>query len=274
MPPTDIVERFGVTDPTLVARTDIALVWQVSRGGQAFALKVYNGRDMRNEDAGFELIRACNGQAAVYVLDQAHGAVLMEWLGGPSLGDMVRAGEDAGAAGILGEVAGRLHRAAGQVTGLPLLEDWVKDLFGLRFAPDCPLALRRDIGTAQGLARDLLATATDIAPLHGDLHHDNVKQGPRGWCAFDAKGVLGDRTYEMANAFRNPKGADAFMRSPDRIQHLATLWADGLGLDRSRLLQWAAAKCALSIAWRSGPLLTEDAEADLLAVMLAQATAV
>ena len=99
------------------------------------------------------------------------------------------------------------------------------------------------------LAEDLLADQQDIRPLHGDLHHDNIKAGDPGYIAFDAKGVLGARTFELANAFRNPLGSEATALRPETIQRRAELWSAGLNVSKTRLLSWAAAFSGLSLAW-------------------------
>ena len=144
------------------------------------------------------------------------------------------------------------------------------DLFSIRFAPECSTRLKHDMQRAQNIARGLFESTEQIGPLHGDLHHDNIKLGTDGWRAFDAKGLIGDKTFELANAFRNPIGADAEQRNPRRFHVCADLWAERFNVDRMRLMHWAAAKVALSIAWRAGSALVDDKESDLLAMMLAQ----
>jgi streptomycin 6-kinase len=195
--------------------------------------------------------------------------VLLEWLDGPSLGDLSRGGRDVEAGVELLATACRLHAALSrQHMVLPTLSEWFQGLFTLRFGPTCPSEVRVAILRATAIAAELLASADPPQPLHGDLHHDNIRGSPRGYLAFDAKGVLGEPGYEFANAFRNPKGAPHLVRDPARIARLADLWSEGIGLPRQRLLQWAAAKCALSIAWRSGPVLQQDPEIDLLTLLL------
>ena len=122
---------------------------------------------------------------------------------------------------------------------------------------------------AQDFARQLLATETAPIPLHGDLHHDNVRLTDRGYCAFDAKGLVGERCFELANAFRHPRGLPEHVRDPARLRFLRDSWADVLGLDARRLMGWAVAKTALSIVWRSSDALSDDPELDLLDAMIA-----
>jgi len=268
-PALHLLESFGVSAPRFVDRTAIATVWQVARAdGTPAALKAWHGGDLRNEGPGLDLMAAWDGAGAARIYGRQGGAVLMEWLGGPSLGDMTRAGDDETAARILADVANALQAARPQVPpGLPRLSDWFQALFALDFDPACPPQARRDLEACRAQAQALLATEGDVRPLHGDLHHDNVRRGARGYLAFDAKGLLGERAYELANAFRNPKGAEALLREPGRIQVRADIWSATFGVDRSRLLQWAAAKCALSIAWRAKGRLRGDRELDLMGLL-------
>lgn len=270
VPDAQCLDGFRVSNPDFVDETALATIWKVQlANGHPAALKIYHGSDMRNEAAGFDLMRRWDGRGAARLFARNENAAVMEWLDGPSIGDLTRAHEDELATDLLVDVANRLHEAPIQVpAGLPDLTDWFGGLFALEFHQTCPESARNNMTKAQRLADSLLATQHDVMPLHGDLHHDNVRMGARGYCAFDAKGVLGERTYELANAFRNPKGADEIVRSPLRIQALAKTWSDRFKVDRSRLLNWAAAKCALSIAWRAKGLLVEDRELDLLSILL------
>ncbi len=270
LPPQDILRHFQLKSPVFVDDTPIARVWQVEHAGQQAALKIYHKPSLSHEGPGFDLLRALDGQGAVRVLAQDGRAVVLEWLDGPSLGDLARAGQDEIARAHLVDVANAVHGFAGTVSGLTPLNDWCADVFSIRFSATCPTTLQTDMRRGQAIARDLLSTTTDIRPLHGDLHHDNIKLGPDGWRAFDAKGLFGDKTFELANAFRNPIGKETLQRDPAWFHACADLWSDRFGVDRLRLMRWAAAKVAISIAWRSGPDLIEDKEADLLAMMLAQ----
>jgi len=269
VPPQDICQSLDVSAPEFVVETAIAKVWRVTFKGAHAALKIYHCDTMSKEKPGFDFLRGLDGGGAVRVLAQMGPAVVLDWLDGPSLGDLSRAGRDEDARLHLVDVANAMHGRRMSTKGLSPLGDWCADLLTLQFAPECPSALAKDMRYCQALLWDLLATSTDIAPLHGDLHHDNIKLGANGWRAFDAKGLVGDRTFELANAFRNPTGADALQRDSSRFVACVDLWADRFNCDRTRLMRWAATKTALSIAWRSGPILHTDDEADLLSMMLA-----
>lgn len=251
-----------------------ATIWHVRLEDQReAALKLYHRGDMGNEKAGFAYLRSLRGRNVAQVYATTQDVALVEWLAGPSLGDLVRSGGDHEATQRLGRVALELHAHVGEASyvAAPELQDlrqWFQDLFDLRFDPACSTTNRAALNRAQSLAHELLSDQRGPAPLHGDLHHDNVRASARGDCAFDAKGVWGEPLYELANAFRNPKGAGGLVRSCERVAYLAETWSVMLEWNRQRLLHWASAKTALSIAWRSKGVFRNDAECDLLHTLL------
>lgn len=265
--------QFDITAADFVEKTAIAAIWKVRLPNRkAAALKIYHRQDMKNEAAGFSYLSACDGVAAARVYQQTGNAHLMEWLEGPSLGDLSRQGQDPLAARHLAEVAKCLHQnAVPRFADLPKVNDWLEGLLRLEFDLNCPqqgvLAINRCKNWAISLRQDQAVQAV----LHGDLHHDNIRLAKRGYCAFDAKGVLGEYAYELANAFRNPRGAGRVVRNPARIGMLADTFAKITGLERQRLLKWAAVKCALSISWRCKGMLADDPETDLLGLLIREA---
>ena len=263
--------RFGLSGAEPVARTAIAEVWKVRRQtGEPAALKIYHDGQFDGEAPGVIYLASLNGAAAAHVNDWVPGAVLSEWLEGPPLKDLSLSGQDTEANMQLAKVALELRlNVPDDLHGLTSLEHRFRALFAVRFDPLCPPDVTADMRRATDIARHLLATQTDISPLHGDLHHDNIRFGARGWCAFDAKGLVGEWAYELANAFRNPPDVPHLVRSPGRIEATARKWAEMCSLEQTRLLSWAAAKCALSIAWRAKGTLIQDKETDLLSRLLA-----
>ncbi len=265
------LDHYGARDPQLIKDTHIAQILRVRlKDGSAAALKLYHDSTMGGEASGVRLLAAAQGGVAVPVLGHTRDSLLMPWLEGPRLGDLIRDGDGAKADAILVETALRLHRAVpGDLSGLVPLEDRFQSLFDLRFSWACPGPAKRAMRHATSLARTLLDQASAERALHGDFHHDNVIVTARGPVVFDAKGVFGDVGYELANAFRNPGGAEGFVGSADRAQSLAALACEHLGVAPQTQLAWAAAKCALSIAWRTDGTLSEiDPDIDLLDMFL------
>lgn len=234
--------RFRVSVPELVAETGIAWVWKVSLGATTAALKVYKSANMKDEAPGVRFLQDA-GPRAVRILAAAEGAVLMEWLGGPTLGDVMRDGDVTAADTLLAETACGLGPVAVS-DGYARPEVWMRAL------------LRSDPGGAFGaqraMAEALLADAVPLRVLHGDLHHDNVVKGTDGWQAIDAKGVIGELAYELANGFRNPVGAENVWREPGRVKLRAVRWGERLGVTPVRMMRWAEVHLALSILWDGG----------------------
>lgn len=251
IPSSALLERLAVQNPHHVTDTPIARIWRVTRSNGSFAaLKIYSGDNLQDEAPGFDLLAAQNGQGAAYLYGRAGSAVLMEWLDGPLLGDLTRAGRDQEASEVLIDTANRLHRMpVTPIESLDPLNNRFRALFDARFTADCPAGTEATIRRAGDLATQLLSVQVNIRPLHGDLHHDNIKGSKRGYLAFDAKGVLGERTFELANAFRNPLGSEALSGQPDTILKRAAIWSAGLDVPQNHLLSWAAAYSALSLSW-------------------------
>lgn len=251
-PPQQVCVLFALADPVHVAETSIANVWKVQFDGRDAALKIYKNCDMKDEARGFDLLDALNGHGAVKIYARDGAAIVMEWLGGPSLADMARTGKDQQATVILAQTAQTIH-AQRPAIQLRTLSDKMQRLINFNAPAQWPKVLRRNMRRAQAIAADLLETSTESVALHGDLHHDNIKEGTRGFLAFDAKGLIGDPAYEVANAFQNPMGDPHIFGRPERIEQMADHFAQIMAVPKPRILGWAVVHCAISMLW-SGDL--------------------
>ncbi|WP_050602158.1 aminoglycoside phosphotransferase family protein [Ruegeria sp. 6PALISEP08] len=271
--PAEILERWGLTPISQVSETAHAWVWKVrAQAGVDRALKVYRRIDRGNEAPGAHLMAAWQGRGAVRIVNETASAVLMEWLEGPSLGDIARNGNPDRAVKLLARAAQGLHKPPQiSVQGLKPLERVFAPLFTVQYTTNCSRSLRRDIEKATTLAQALLDEQPHHTALHGDFHPDNIIVTPDGPKIIDAKGYFGDPAFELANALRHPKGMPDLVRQPTQIEYCLSLYARAMNVPRLRLAQWAAAKCALSIYWRSRGPITQDAEADLLQFLLRHA---
>ncbi|NJM81874.1 MAG: phosphotransferase [Tabrizicola sp.] len=260
-PPHELLADWKLTDPVPLADTPRALLWRVRYRGTSAVLKLARP-DAAEEVRGGMVLRWYDGIGAARVLQMSGRAILMEALSGPRLGDIVRGGEDARATAILaGVIAGLHHDRPPPPAGLEPL--------ALRMQPLLERASSGPLAEAATIARQLLRDPAPVVVLHGDLHHDNILGSDRGWLAIDPKGVLGDLAYEPANAFRNPEGMGDLARHPDRIAALAATLSVGPGLDRRRLLGWAAAHCGLSCCWHDKDHRAVRAELAQLSPLLA-----
>lgn len=241
--------RWSLTRPTLLIETASSFVYRVERTGQPPAvLKLLKPGDDERNGGSLLIWYAGNGAAAVYGL--ARDAVLMELAEGETLGDVARAGRDAEATGILCDIVQRLHapRDATPPASLTPLRQRFEALFRVG-AGAWPRQARDLVGRATGIAYNLFDRPMAAIPLHGDIHHDNIVSGTRGWVAIDPKGLIGDAAYDYANSFLNPERGDDFVISAPRVISHSNIIATRTGIPRRHLLAWASAHAALSAAW-------------------------
>jgi streptomycin 6-kinase len=224
----------------------------VRQGAVPAMLKIHKPES--DERPGTDYLRYVGGDGAVRVLAADDDALLMERpTGTRSLLDMAVAGDDRGAAEILATTVAKLQAPRGGAVPPTLvpLERHFASLFDL--AHEHPLLHR-----SAACARALLASPRDVIALHGDLHHSNVLDGgPRGWLAIDPKGLLGERTYDVANLLGNPWPHGDIVHDSGRMLAIGRLYADRLGMDADRVLAFALAHAGLAASWhlddRSAP---------------------
>ena len=211
----------------------------VIRQGAPAMLKVAK---IEEEARGAQQLAWWAGVGAAHVFAVDSDAVLLERaLDSRSLVEMARHGSDSKATSIILRVASELHRPI-QVAPPELvpLEEWFRSL--RLAAPHRP-----ELQVAASTAEWLLASSTEVIPLHGDLHHWNVLDFAGEWRAIDPKGLIGERTFDLVHLLRNPDGdvASGTRRLEQRIAQVAR----EAKVDRVRLLQWLMAFAGLSAAW-------------------------
>lgn len=218
------------------------------RAGRPVMLKLTNEPD---ELIGGRVLEWWGGHGAARVDERAGNALLIERATGQvSLVDLAIAGNDEDPIDVLCSVIELLHARGGSPPQEVVpLERWFAPLFDA-------IPLDAAMARGQNLAHQLIATQTEIVVLHGDVHHGNVLDFAGGsWRAIDPKGLIGERTFDYVNLFRNPTARIAansmtFRRRLDRVARRAQL-------DRVRLVAWIAAFCALSMAWDYYPTADE-----------------
>lgn len=221
-------------------------------------------KDIEDELRGAHLLEWRRGHGAVRLLDRDGNRMLLEYAGERHLSDDLAAAGDRAATEIVAEVMAWLHAPSSHpVPG---------DLQPLRLRFDslfAKAAANREAGRdspyveAAAIAERLLANQRDVRPLHGDLHHENIMHGPRGWLAIDPKGVLGDTCFDAANLFYNPLDRTDLCLDPERIACMADTFAHTLGQDVPAILDHAIAYGCLSAAWHADDGNSVDEEREL-----------
>ncbi len=242
--------RWSLTKSTPVAETARSWIFRVEQNGRNFAaLKILKPAVSEEEGRGARLLQWYGGDGAATVFDIHGDTIFMEWIDGKTLGDAARGGHDEEATIAMATVVSNLHRPRPDAPeGLQPLRERFQTLFDTDVRA-WPHTARDLYARASGIALKLFDKPAAQVPLHGDLHHDNILSSDRGWLAIDPKGLIGDPAYEVANAFRNPHGAANLAADPRRIAQMADTFAARLGLNRKRILGYAAAQSGLSVCW-------------------------
>ena len=224
-------------------------VWRAIReDGTPVVVKLYDGGTFGYDANAPAMYRHWDGHGAVRLLSEAPGALCLEWAGDQSLAAHALAGQDDAATQVLADVAEKLLAPRRVMPGVQLktMIDRYDLLISGAFAG--LKAHRPALSAARDFVLENGTPSPGHVPLHGDLHHRNIFNGPRGWLAIDPFGLIGPREAEFANTFRNP----ADLASRGRAEKMANVFAQRFALDRRALLGWGAAKCAHSAIWNHG----------------------
>ena len=248
----DFPKRWKVGAPVLIAETFSSRIWKVFRedGSPAIVKDLKPFDDVADELRGEHFLAWRRGEGAVRLLGRDGNRMLLEYAGDRLLSrHLAKHGDDAATA-IAAEVMARLHSPSEHAPppDLQPLRERFASLFRTAKA-DRSAGQNSLYVEAAATAERLLADPHEIKPLHGDLHHDNILFGPRGWLAIDPKGVMGDPGFDAANMFYNPLDRDDLCLDPRRIGHMAEVFSATLGQTPRATLDHAIAYGCLSAAW-------------------------
>lgn len=255
-----------ISGAALLAETFSSRIWKVVRddGTTAIVKDLKPFDDVEDELRGKHLLRWLDGRGSVRLLGVDGNRMLLEYAGERHLTEILDKAGDTAATEIAADVMARLHAPSDRPApaGLQKLRQRFVALFRVAEA-------ERKAGSAglyaqaADVAQRVLDDARDIRPLHGDLHHENIIESPRGWLAIDPKGVLGDPCFDAANMFFNPLERDSLCKDPERIAEMATIFHNVLTLDPRRVLDHAFAYGCLSAAWHAEDGNDTDEEREL-----------
>ncbi|TKT81445.1 aminoglycoside phosphotransferase family protein [Aquamicrobium sp. LC103] len=244
--------RWNVSAPTLIAETFGSRIWKVrlADGSPAVVKDLKPFDDVEDELRGAHLLAWRRGEGLVRLLDLDGHRMLLEYAGETMLSHVLDKEGDAAATEIAAEVMARLFSPSEHPVppDLQPLRERFASLFKAANA-DRDLGNRTIYVEAAEIAERLLDDPHELHPLHGDLHHENIMHGARGWLAIDPKGVYGDPGFDAANMFYNPLERDDLCLDPERIAHMAEVFSRTLGQHPRRLLDFAIAYGCLSAAW-------------------------
>jgi len=238
-----------LSDAQPLAETVTSHIYTVKHQQTTVILKIL-APDESEERMGALALRHFNGRGAVRLLNSDDGAHLLEYADGANVAELVQSGQDEAATAIIADVINALHADdSPPPEGVRTLRRWFRALFWQaeqdRAAGQDTIMMR-----AAKIADEVLDHPITPRVLHGDIHHENIRQSPRGWLAFDPKGLYGERTYDLANTLCNPR-PEYGVESADerRILRNAAILAERCGIERSRVLLFLYLYACLSACW-------------------------
>lgn len=234
-----------------IADTVVGTVYDVTLAdGTDAIVKRLKPKALDDSLRGADFLTWRDGIGCVQLLARSGDMLLMEHAGKTTLRDHLEAHGDEDATRIAAEVLREYHRPSDTPppASLQPLERYFSSLFS-KAERDRRAGIPGPYAEAAEFAKMLLADQRDIKPLHGDLHHENIVHGPRGWLIIDPAGLIGDAALDVANMFSNPLDRFDLTRSEERIAAMAEIFAETLGRDVRTLLRYGFAYGCLSAAW-------------------------
>lgn len=242
------LSAWDLSSPQLLAQTMTSRIYIATQGNEKVILKLLSSSEVDEQRGAFAL-RYFDGHGAVKLLRYDDGAQLMEYASGNVLVTLVERGADESATHIIAQVIKQLHSVSQDAPsdGLVRLDSWFKALLE-KAAGEKQAGIDSIYVRGASLAERLLGDQQEIRVLHGDIHHYNIRYSPRGWLAFDPKGVVGERTYDCANTLCNPVMPE-LVHNETRLLNTATLLADALALEVWRVLAFTYIYACLNASW-------------------------
>jgi streptomycin 6-kinase len=208
--------------------------------------------ELTSEMAALEHFQG-RGIVRLYEHDAVRGVMLLERLR-PGI-PLANLNDDEQATRITAEVMRELWIPAPADLGgrLCTAVEWARGLGRLRktFGGNTGPFPSRLVDQAEYLFAGLLSSPGPQMLLHGDLHHWNILSATRSpWLALDPKGLVGEAEYEVGALTRNrwPEHANKADLQRQAGRRLA-IFAELLGFDRQRMLNWCMAQALLSAWW-------------------------
>lgn len=225
-----------------VAETKRAHVFKVDSPNGPAALKIYKEIGSSGEGAGVHFLRSLDHGVGVQIYRSSllRPAVLMEWVEGPLLLQLVKDGQDGRATRHLGQVASAVAQTDFRFPFLfPRIVPRLKRDFARCVDQSSPATPQGALERTKALLDDLSRTSPAERVVHGDLGFNNIiltQDGPR---LIDPKGLRADPSFELAQAMALPCNDVPIPDFIKRVESRGQILAEGSETTPLRLIQWS-----------------------------------
>jgi streptomycin 6-kinase len=245
--------EWHLSEPELFTETHTSRIIMVRlENGEQAVVKQLNATGMENEFRGIHYLEWHEGHGCIRLLKRQGNNLLLEYGGSRTLLDHLNEHGDVSATLIYTDVFLQLQatfRSRKPVTGefVPLRRQFAS-LFK-KAEKDTRAGEQSLFVEVAGIADRLLNNQRDIQPLHGDMHHENILFGKRGWLVIDPQALLGDPAYDAANMFYNPLERTDLRTAPARAAAMAEIFERAFKRDRRDYLEFGMSHACLSASW-------------------------
>ena len=266
MTPSALPSSWGIIEATPLAEGVGGQVWRARRlNGDPVVVKRVSAQAAADAAHAIAYLDWRQGLGAVRVLAVDGGWQMLEDAGERTLAQVLDQDGDAAATLIAAEVLRVLHAPSDRrAEGLQTMTD--------RFAALTAAGEREGGLFAEASAWLKTLAGGPVQPLHGDLHHDNILFGRRGWLAIDPHGLIGDPAYDAANLLYNPLERQDLRTDPVRARRLADVLAPAAQRPVAAVLGYGFCHACLSAAWHLEDENVAEAERSLAVARAVQAT--
>lgn len=258
-----VATRWGLEVETILVSQKNRLAYKVSTPRGPAIFKVYrdiNAAGERSAAAFYKKLPLGIGPE-LYRASPLRRAILVEWLNGPNLMNLIEAGEEGEANAHLSEVIRQLRTAKLRI---PFRRLRLADILSQKLKRI--YSQSRDSASVDRLQRigellDWLVASTKTEQvIHGDLHYDNVILTSSGPKLFDPKVYLADPAAECCKVLFTGQAKMAPSQLWEQVSQRAECFASGAGGSPTRLMQWGAVNFATRVL-RSRTAVPETHEA-------------
>lgn len=243
MTPSDLPKAWTVVETSLLAQGIGGQVWRAHRlNSERVVVKRVSALAASDAAHAMAYLAWREGLGAARLLGVEGDWQMLEDVGARTLTHVLDHEGDAAATLIAAEVLRLLHSPSiRRAEGLQTMTD--------RFAALTSAARREGGLFAEADACLQTLAGGPVQPLHGDLHHDNILFGGRGWLAIDPHGLIGDPAYDAANLLYNPLERQDLRTDPARARRLAEVLGPAVRRPVATVLGYGFCHACLSAAW-------------------------
>ncbi|MEJ6405160.1 aminoglycoside phosphotransferase family protein [Yoonia sp. 2307UL14-13] len=241
-----IAARWGLEIHCKVAETKRADIYKTTSPQGSAALKLYKKIGASGEGAAIQFMRDLppNVGPRIYRINFLRTAVLMEWLEGHTIENLVASNDDCGAMKHLATTANAIGAANFKYQ---FIYKRVIPKLQRKFATYLARSnetMSVELKQAMRHLDHLVKTTTKERVVHGDLHFGNIILTPEGPRMIDPKGLRCDPAFEFAKSICRPFGEIPPDDFAARTKKRAEICAADNDFDPSRIIQWAVVRFA------------------------------